>query len=313
MHEGRKFSAEGVERGIQLAQRGLEIAGDIALLHASLGYLYWQAYDIGVRHSEETLDLAEKHASKALELDPTLPQALHAKGLVRYKRGDIPGLVRHARPAAELGGDSDAQMMLSGVLAEVGRVDEARRYADEALGADPLIFLPWFFRSAVDLFDGRPAAALERIRVARDRLAPGEPFAGWWVAQMAAYAGEEDEAHGEYSEVARMDAGLWSNFCELFRRALEKDRNGVIEQLDATNLCDVAKTDEYYPLFLANALAWVGEHDRALEWLKRSIGWGLTNHRFLSEGNRFLEPLRGDERFQALVELAREKQEAFDA
>ncbi len=312
MHEGRKFSAEGVERGIQLAQRGLEIAGDNALLYASLGYLYWAAYDFGARYQEETLDLAERYASRALELDPTLPQALHAKGLVRYKRGDIPGFVRYARPPAD-SGDSDAQAILSFVLAEVGKVDEARRYADDALGADPLTFMPWASRSVVDLFDGRPLEALERIRVARDRLAAGEPFAGWWVAQMAAYAGEEDEAHEAYAEVARTDAGLFADFSELFRRALEKDRNGVIEQLDATTLSDVAKTDEYYPLFLANALTWVGEHDRALEWLKRSIGWGLTNHRFLSEGNRFLEPLRGDERFQALLELAREKQEAFDA
>jgi hypothetical protein len=130
---------------------------------------------------------------------------------------------------------------------------------------------------------------------------------------MAAYAGEEREAHEEYSKVARTDAGLWSDFSELFRRALEKDRNGVMQQLDATALPDLAKTDEYYPLFLANALARVGEHAEALYWLERSIGWGFTNHRFLSEHNRLLEPLRGDQRFQALVERARESQEAFDA
>ena len=68
MHEGRKFSAEGVGRGIQHAQGGLEIAGDNALLYASLGFLYWGAYDFGARYQDETLDLAEKYASKALEL-----------------------------------------------------------------------------------------------------------------------------------------------------------------------------------------------------------------------------------------------------
>jgi adenylate cyclase len=312
MHEGRKFSQEGTQRGIQLAERALEMMGDNARVYASLGYLYYTAYDVAVWHQDEALDRAERYASQALELDPTLPLALFAKGLVRYKRGDIPGFVRHARPAAKLGGDSDAQGILTFVLAEVGKLDEARRCADEALAVDPLIFFPWCARSAVDLFGGDPRAALERIRAARDRLAPREPFAGWWVAQMAAYAGEERDAHEEYSKVAQMDAGLWSDYCELFRRALEKDRNGVMQQLDATTLPDSAKTDEYYPLFLANALAHVGEYDEALHWLERSIGWGFTNYQFLSKHNRFLEPLRCNQRFQSLMEQAQEEQESFD-
>lgn len=39
---------------------------------------------------------------------------------------------------------------------------------------------------------------------------------------------------------------------------------------------------------------------------------GITNHRFLSEHNRFLAPLRGDPRFEALMEKAREKECAFE-
>jgi adenylate cyclase len=113
MHEGRKFSQEGTQRGIQLAERALEMMGDNARVYASLGYLYYTAYDVAVWHQDEALDRAERYASQALELDPTLPLALFAKGLVRYKRGDIPGFVRHARPAAKLGGDSDAQGILA--------------------------------------------------------------------------------------------------------------------------------------------------------------------------------------------------------
>ena len=101
--------------------------------------------------------------------------------------------------------------------------------------------------------------------------------------------------------MAGMDAGLWTDFCELFLRALDKDRDGVIEQLDNTALTEPAKTDEMYPLFFANILAHIGEYDAALDWLERSINWGFSNHRFLSEYNRFLAPLREDQRFASLL------------
>ncbi len=313
VHEARRISVKGTLRGIQLAEQVLQITGENAYVYALLGYLQWQAYDFGAAYHERTLDLGEEYASKALELDPTLPLALLAKGLIRYKRGDIPGFVRHARPAAALGSDSEPAAILAFVLAEVGKLDDARRYADEAAAADPLAFLPVASQALVDLFEGNPGTALERTRDARDRLAPGEPFAGWWVAQFAAYAGEEDEARKECSTVAGMDAGLWTVFCELFLRALEKDRDGVIEQLDNTALTEPAKTDEMYPLFLANILAHIGEYDAALDWLERSINWGFSNHRFLSEYNRFMEPLRENQRFRALLSLAKEKQAGFDA
>jgi non-specific serine/threonine protein kinase len=71
-------------------------------------------------------------------------------------------------------------------------------------------------------------------------------------------------------------------------------------------------TDEYYPLFVANALACVNEFDEALSFVEMAISKGFTNYQFLSQHNRFLAPLRGNARFQQLMELARQKQEAFE-
>jgi len=312
VQEAQRFSVKGAQRGIQLAEQVLQITKDNTHVYALLAYLHWQAFDFGGAFHERTLDLGEAYASKALELDPTLPMALLAKGLIRYKRGDIPGFVRHARPAAELGSDSEAPTILAFVLAEVGKLDEAQHYADEAVAADPLIFLPWLVQSNLKLFKGNSGAALEQVRDARNRFAPEEPFAAWWVAQTAAYAGDEAEAHDVCSAAARMDGGLFAGYCELFRRALEKDSNGVMELLDNAELTEPAKADEMYPLFLANTLAHIGDHDAALLWLERSINWGFSNHCFLTEHDRFLTPLRGDQRFRTLIKLAQEKQKNFD-
>ncbi len=78
-------------------------------------------------------------------------------------------------------------------------------------------------------------------------------------------------------------------------------------------MVEVAKTDESFPIFIANCLVMVGEEDGALEWLGRAIDWGFYNYRYLEEYNPFLKPLHSNARFKHLIDRARKQQEAFDA
>jgi TolB-like protein len=306
------FTKDGIDRAIQFTNEALSIVGDNALLYATLGFIYYAAYDFGIYYEQETLNRGEKYAAKALELDPDLGQALYAMGVVRYKQGDLPSFVHHARRAVERHRDTDASCYLAFVLAEVGKTQEARHYADEALAADPLKFITSWARAVVDVFDGHFDAALDRYRDRETHLAPREAIFHWWLAQAAAYSGKDEEALRVFEYVKTLGADLLSDFSDLFQRALRGDRTGVQEVLGKTVLRDVAKTDEYFPVFLANSLALVGETDEALDWLERAIKWGFTNHLFLSQFNRFLLPLRGNPRFESLMELAQEKQNAFE-
>ena len=64
---------------------------------------------------------------------------------------------------------------------------------------------------------------------------------------------------------------------------------------------------------VAAASATVGDLDEALYWLSRAIEMGFINHRFFAEHDPFLAKLRGDPRFEALMERAREKQREIEA
>ena len=311
MYEFRKFSAKAIERGILLIKRALEIEGENARLYASLGYLYWAAYDFGILHDLETLDLVDHYASQSLQLNPDNVQAMFAKGLSCYKRGDMAGFIHHASPAVSIGMESESLCMYSFILCEIGRPDLAIPFAETALESDPLTFLPWWARSAADLFLGKPQDAYDRIRDARNRLAPDEPFAGWWVAQMASYAGKFYEAYLEFKKIAATNGGIWSEFCELFKRALDHDKAGVLSHLQATLLKEFALTDEYYPIFLANALVRIGEFEEALNMINQAINWGFCNDVFLSEHNPFFQPLGQDPRFIALIQRARQQKEEY--
>ena len=306
------FTKDGIDRAILLTKEALSIVGDNALLYATLGFVYYAAYDFGIYYSEETLDEGEKYAAKALEIDPELAQAQYAMGVLRYKRGDIPGFVRYAKRAVEHHCESDALSYLAFVLAEVGRTDAARSYAEQAVAADPLKFVTSWARACVEVFDGQYEDAYQRYRETERRLRPGEAIFHWWLAQAAAFAGKTDEALGLFEHTKTLGADLLTDFSDLFQQALRGDGRSVLQILARTNLRKVAKTDEYFPVYLANALVFVGENEEGLQWIERAINWGFTNHRFLSQHNRFLAPLRGDPRFQALMERAREKERAFE-
>ena len=74
-----------------------------------------------------------------------------------------------------------------------------------------------------------------------------------------------------------------------------------------------AEMDKELSWFAAIGFANIGETDQALRWLSAAIEMGIINHRFFAETDPFLAKLRGDPRFEALMERAREKQREIEA
>lgn len=310
--EGWKLTAEGVRDAIRLTSQALHTFGDDALLHAADGVFHYLAYDFGFSHNEETLARMEVSSSRALELNPEAALAWYSKGLGKYKRGDMLGFVQDLRRAVGLERNSETLFFLAFALAEIGRAEEARVFADEGTERDPLTWTVQFSRSVVDLFDGKFELALARFRDWTKDM-PDHAFAQWWLGQALAYAGKEDEATAAFEHGARSGTGILSELCELGVLSLRGEKGNAVDLYKSReSLREAASSDETFPRYLAMCFARIKEYDLALQWLERAIQWGFTNHRFLSECDRFLAPLRGDPRFEALMERAREKQRAFE-
>ena len=312
MHESRQFTKEGADRALQMVNQALATIGDEALLYAALGFIHYVAYDFWFSHDDETLRRAEAASARALALNPELSQAALSMALVCYKRGDANGFARYARRAVELERDADALTWWGLALVEAGRVEEARDVSDEAVARDPLAFWQVMVRGFADLVNARHEEAYGRIRRAVEKVFGDSPMAVWWLGQSAAYAAHDDEAKAALARVETMGEEPFAGWAEVMRRALEGDRDGACDAIERVGLRDAARSDEYVPAYLAACLAQVGEIDEALGWIERAISWGLVAHRFY-ETNRFFAPLRGDPRFQALLERAREKERAFEA
>ncbi|MCX6568076.1 MAG: tetratricopeptide repeat protein, partial [Candidatus Aminicenantes bacterium] len=312
-YEVWRFTPEGFNRAFRILDQTLDQVGEYALIHAGLGWFQALAYDFGISHDPGTLARAERHATRALELDPALGLAYCALGFVRYKQGDLPAYVKLARRAVELDRNTTALWMLAFSLAETGHLAQARQFAEEAVTADPLNIMSGFAQGAVEFFDGRFEEAASCFRRYLEIVGPDEPILLWWLAQALAYQGREDEAVPYFDKVIAADARPLSALSRLWRLAAGGDREGFRKALESdAQLLETARTDEWFPNFIAACLARLGDHAGAIEWLGRAVGWGFSNHRFLGELSPFLAPLRGDSRFQALLEDARRREKALD-
>jgi TolB-like protein len=298
------FDQERLDHALRLTNQALGIVGENALLYATLAIIYWQYHNAGFMPEEDVLRQADAAAGKALELDPDLSQGHGARGSIAYTRGDLPTAVEHYRRAAELESGGEALAWLSLLHALAARMPEARQYGDHAVRLDPLNVLALCFRGLIEIYGGDFKSAILRFQKGL-QVMPDDPMTLGFCAVALFYAGDREQSLALFSRLP----GAWLPIGEIFTAALRADAQTV--RRIAGDLQAFASRDKEISWGLADCLAIIGDTEEALRWLSNSIECGLINDRFFSEYDPCLAPLRGDRRFQELMERAREKQRAL--
>lgn len=304
-----RFSEEGLDDGLSLVERGIGRVGDNPLLLVMKGEILLQ-YVNTMSRSPGTygslLERARDAAERALSLAPDMAPAVFLKGVVLMQQGHPAASVPLVGKAVAGAPDDPASTMSLGYqLAAAGaRPTLARALLERAIEADPIT--PMFRGSLgwAQIFEGEFDRALCGWRDWQEVVERGRSTFRLFFAWM--HAANDDLAEADrILEATEADSPLhpMGAAAGFFRSALARDRETALSAV-TPQLSEAARWDDLYSLLMADSYALIGELEESFRWLEHAIGYGIAAPEFLRRHEPLLEPLRSDERFEALIEQA---------
>jgi serine/threonine-protein kinase len=298
----RRGSAVSLKKSLELSQQVLLLDPGYARAYATMADCWCRLAD-DFMTPDDAYPRAKAAATRALQLEPDLPEALTALGKVLgWYEWDFAGAERTLRRAVALSpNDAGAHFALGSVLPTVGHLVDAIHLMRRAEALDPL-----------------------------------DPTHGRWIARLLLYAGDYSGAIAQGEKIVELGAEYFLDFLAYLdmgsaylaqgnpELALEWYRKGQtmpssVRSYDAYLVLALAalgsrdegeeilarlerdSKDHYVrPEFMAMGHAALGNLDRAFEFLERAFQTRSAGLVFLNVDPGY-KPLRGDPRFDQLV------------
>jgi TolB-like protein/Flp pilus assembly protein TadD len=300
-HANRR-NAEGLQRSVLCYQRAIEKDPHSAPAHAGLADAYSLLADYGVLHPSHVMPLAESAARQALELDENSAEAFNSLAFIQatfhWNWSEAENLYRraislnpsYARAHHWLGSD---------LLAVLGRMDEAEAEVRIAIELDPLSLIVHEGVGYIQLLRRNYEAALESHR----RLADLDPMfykahssIGRVLCQMKRY----DQAIEAFEKALALGGAVPSTLAAMGQALAlagrKNDARKCLAELETMALTRYVTSSCFAVVHLG-----LGEISKSLHWLENSC----AQHELATKAiivHPLWDPLRGEPRFQALVQ-----------
>jgi len=303
--KGRYFVTQQTAPNLRLAlahfQRAIDKDPAYALAYSGLAEYYRNLGLFGPVPPRESLPKLHAAASRALQLDDTLPEAHTA--LAAYKtvgEWDWAGAEREYRRALELNpGDAMGHYMYAlFFLTGIGRVEEAARELKRALDLDPVSLIFSNGLAAIYYYAREYDQAIEQFlkNLAMD---PNNGRTRSVLGEVYVQKSLHTEGIAELKRAVDLTQGGSAAISALGHAyARSGDRAAARKVLDQI-LSE--RSRGYFPAFrIALVHVGLGEKDRAFEWLDKAVEERDSWLIYLKAKPDF-DPLRSDPRYAALL------------
>jgi TolB-like protein/Flp pilus assembly protein TadD len=305
-------SVDALDRALRHQRNALDLIGPNAHVYAGIAFAYWQYVNLGLMQ-EDGIALAEEHLEKALALDPNLPEAHSLTGWITQAfRGQQQECVRTFKRALAI--NPNEPLALAGLAMSyivTGKIPEAEAIVDRLTQVDPLEWLTHWCQGAVYVYAGQYDLALEPWRGMYERE-PEHPGGLVSYAILLAYRGEIPSALAVLEgAIAAKSPNAFLKFARILKHALLGNAQGVEGEI-TPDLEKTALRDPWWCHWIATVYAILAAVPQAIRWAEQAVSVGFINYPMLSERDPFLTRLRGEPRYEALLEKAKHQWESFE-
>ena len=295
-----KRTGDDLRKSIEYLKQAIAKDPGYALAYAALADSYGLLRFYGGASPAESVVPAEAAAKKALELDDSLAEAHASLGLIATEELDLNRAVKEQERAIQLNPNyATAHHWLGLGLATLRQPDRSIAELKRALELDPLSMIINADLSIIYLYAGRFDDAEAQARKTLE-IDPRSFVAHYYLGAALQLTSRLKEAIPEFQKAVELNNDPYS----IAMLAQAYARNGQTDEARKllAHLNEMVKSAEVPEYALALVYTSLGDKERAIEALEHGFAGGNKSYLFLLPGDPFLDDLRGDPRFEALVQ-----------
>jgi serine/threonine protein kinase/Tfp pilus assembly protein PilF len=281
-------------------ERAIAADPDYALAHAGVADCYTVSAIFGFMPGVEARPLAAAAAERAVQLDPQLAEAHHARGAAyQWLDWELPSAERSLLRAIELNPQMAIARAYLGVLRVwTGRPAEGISEARRAIELEPESALLAYICSNALYWSRRFPESREQANRALT-LDPAALFNHWWRPSLLVAMGAIDEAIKPTEDALRLStrpAFLVSSLARGYAESgLRDDAMALVDELLRRS-----KSEYIAPLHLADAFAALDDRTRAFDFFEQALR-DRNASMILMSSTPFYDRIRDDPRFAAVL------------
>jgi eukaryotic-like serine/threonine-protein kinase len=295
-----KFTREGLDQALVLIDTALGIVGDNELLYAAKGSVHWQYVNAAIRANERDIEQAEECVRRVFALNPDSAAGHALQGMVRQAQGRPAEAIASFKRAL-VADPANAYVVgeLGRVYGQLGRDRDSKEMMEQALREDPLSPINHHGLLFSALISGNNDL-VQQDAPRLLRLVPEFAMLRWDLAISLIQDDRMEDARwvldAAPDEKVPTIAGRLCLFLKLGLDGRQTAALGCIGE----HLLTCAWNVEYWSWLVAECYAFVGDQERALDWLENASRRGFVHHPYLST-NRVFRPFHGNPRFEDLM------------
>lgn len=308
----RQLVGDAVNRVPEYLAEAIKIEGDTPPLLALKAWSLVSSVKAGISRDHKPLDEAMKIALQLIAQSPELPYGFAILGFISYERGQLQDASKYLRRAIMASpNDTDALFYLAATYFASGHGEGAAETGRRMVACDPLSPISWMISGAVPWFlNGRFEEGLSDLEDAL-ALDPSNYFSHWHIGYAYAAVGQLDKAATHASFLASVGPDM--PYTVQLLALVDALENRPQQALDRISAVDLTPLDGHTTFHLAEPLMVAGAKEQALDLLEGVVESGFYPYRFFADYCPFMEPLRGEQRFQAILARSKQQTEAFKA